>query len=266
MDGTNPKTPPPVVLTIAGSDSSGGAGIQADIKVFQTLGVYGATAITAITAQNSRGVLNIHPLPAQVIAEQINALLQDTIPTAVKTGMLMSENVVQTVAEILSSVNVPKIVVDPIIVSSSGSALLSIKGVQVLKEKLIPMATVITPNYPEAERLSGIPIQSDTDVIKAGQRILEMGCQAVVITGGHRKDCPKDLLMEQKGNIQWFESEFAGPDLHGTGCVFSAAVTSYLALNYPLPDVIARSKRYIYRAISERLIWNDHLQALNLFK
>ena len=265
MDGIKPKNPPPIVLTIAGSDCSGGAGIQADLKVFQALGVYGTTAITAVTVQNSQGVHNIFPIPVKLVAEQIEALFQDTIPSAVKTGMLVSEDIVNVVAETFKNYEFTNIVIDPIIISSSGKTLLSNDGVRVLKEKLIPLATVVTPNYSEAEALSGISIQSDTDVIKAGQRILAIGCGAVVITGGHRKDRPLDLLMEQNGNIQWFEGEFCGPDLHGTGCVFSSAVTSFLAWNYPLPDVIARSKRYIYRAISERLTWEGNLQALNLF-
>jgi hydroxymethylpyrimidine/phosphomethylpyrimidine kinase len=253
MHRINLNGPPPIVLTIAGSDSSGGAGIQADLKVFQALGVYGATAVTAVTVQNSKGVHQIHPIPAKVVAAQMEALFQDAVPQAIKTGMLVSAEIVNVVADTIRKYGITNLVVDPIISASSGKTLLSNQGIQALKDKLIPLAKVITPNYPEAEKLSGIAIQSDADEIKAGQRILAMGCAAVVITGGHRKDRPVDLLMEQNGNIQWFEGEFAGPGMHGTGCVFSAAVTSYLALNYPLPDVIARSKRYIYRAISEQL-------------
>jgi hydroxymethylpyrimidine kinase/phosphomethylpyrimidine kinase len=265
MSESNLKNPTPIVLTIAGSDCSGGAGIQADLKVFQALRVYGAVAVTAVTVQNFQGVQRVYPIPAGVVAEQIEALFQDTMPSAVKTGMLTSEDVVRAVAETLQVHRVPNIVVDPAIRATSGMSLLSNGGVQTLKKQLIPLATLVTPNYAEASELTGKRIGSDDDAMEVGKRLLGMGCQAVVITGGHRKDRPVDLLMEQNGNIQWFEGKFGGPDLHGTGCVFSSAVTSYLALNYSLPDAIARSKRYIYRAISERLTWEGNLQALNLF-
>ena len=260
-----PSAPPPVALTIAGSDSSGGAGIQADLKVFQALGIYGATAVTAVTVQNSKGVHRIHPVPADVVSAQIHELFEDIRPSAVKIGMLVSAEIVQAVADSIRLKKAMNIVVDPVMASSSGRELLSDDGVKSLKKVLIPMATVVTPNYAEAERLSGIAISSDKDSEDAGRNILGLGCGAVLLTGGHRKDRPVDLYMDQNGNVRRFEGEFSGPDIHGTGCVFSAAIAANLAHGISLIDAVEQAKLFTARAISWHNTWDDDVRALDFF-
>jgi hydroxymethylpyrimidine kinase/phosphomethylpyrimidine kinase len=257
-------TQPPIVLTIAGSDSSGGAGIQADLSVFHALGIYGATAITAVTVQNSKGVHGLHPIPSDVVAAQIEALFENTKPAAVKTGMLVSEEIAHRTARILSDKKINNLVIDPVIASSSGRTLLSDKGVEVLKEELIPIAKIVTPNYAEAERLTGVVLRTDDHVIEAAQHLLVMGAYSVVITGGHRADHPKDLFLGQDGGIHWLEGEFAGPDIHGTGCVFSAALASYLALGLSTLDAVQQAKHFVTDAIRRHFSWGD-LRLLNTF-
>jgi hydroxymethylpyrimidine/phosphomethylpyrimidine kinase len=232
---------PPIALTIAGSDSSGGAGIQADLKVFHTLGVH------------------------DVVAAQINALFADMFPSAVKTGMLLSADVVRAVSDILSRRKPTHIVVDPVITSSSGIRLLDDAGIEALIAHLIPQATVVTPNYPEAERLTGQTIRNDHDAKLAAQQLLAMGCDTVVLTGGHRTDRPADLYLDKDGKLQWLQSTFSGPDLHGTGCAFSAALTAFLAQSSTIPDAVQQAKSFITHAISNHLRWNNDSHALNLF-
>jgi hydroxymethylpyrimidine/phosphomethylpyrimidine kinase len=255
---------PPIILTIAGSDSSGGAGIQADLSVFHALGIHGVTAVTAVTVQNSKGVHGFHPIPPDIVAMQIEALFEDTEPAAIKTGMLVSETVMHQVARILSQKKADNLVVDPVIVSSSGSTLLSDKGVEILRKELIPIARIVTPNNAEAERLTAVVLRTDDDVVQAAQRLLAMGAQSVVVTGGHRTDRPKDLLLEQDGSVRWLEGEFAGPDIHGTGCVFSAALAAYLALGFPTLDAAKQAKQFVTAAIRKHFSWGN-IRFLNTF-
>jgi len=260
----SPPANPRIILTIAGSDSSGGAGIQADLAVFHALGMHGASAVTAVTAQNSKGVHQLHPVPVQVVAAQIQALFEDATPAAVKTGMLVSADVVHQVAEILSAKETPNLVIDPVITSTSGHSLLSDAGVDALRRELIPIATVVTPNYAEVERLTGIAIRNDDDVVTAGQRLLECGCVSVVITGGHRKDSPKDVLLDQNGGIYWLEGEFAGPDIHGTGCVFSAALAAYLAMDLRRLQAVRQAKQFVTSAIANHFLYSRDFRVLNI--
>lgn len=256
----------PVVVTIAGSDNSGGAGVQVDLKVFQRLGIYGTSAITAITVQDSSGVQQIHPIPAEVIAHQIRSLVEDTPPAAVKIGMLVSEETVDAVSEVLAASSLTNVVVDPVIVSSSGHELLSHSGAIALKAKLIPLATIITPNYKEAERLTGITLASDTDAMLAAKYLHEIAGGAVVLTGGHRRDRPIDLLMDQNGAIHWLEDDFQGPDIHGTGCAFSSAIAGYLALGDTLLSAVQNSKKLVSQAIADHLILPNNNPALNFLQ
>ncbi len=253
------------VLTIAGSDNSGGAGIQADLKVFHSLGVYGTSAITAVTVQNSTGVRHIHSIPVKVVTHQIRSLMEDIQPAAVKIGMLICEDIVNAVSEILAESSVPNVVLDPVITSSSGHELLSDAGIAAMKAHLIPIASIITPNYGEAKRLTGITVESDTDAVAAAKCLQEMGSTAVVLTGGHRRDRPVDLLLDQNGDIHWLEDDFQGPDIHGTGCVFSAAVAAYLVRGETVLNAVRTAKELVSQAIAQHLKLPNRLPALNLF-
>lgn len=256
----------PVVLTIAGSDNSGGAGVQVDLKVFHCLGIYGTSAITAITVQDSTGVQQIHPIPAEAVAHQIRSLVEDTPPAAVKIGMLVSEETVDALSEVLPASSVSNVVLDPVIISSSGHELLSHSGAIALKVKLIPLASVITPNYLEAERLTGITVESDTDAMLAAKYLHEIGGNAVVLTGGHRHDRPVDLLIDQNGDIHWLEDDFQGPDIHGTGCAFSSAIAGYLARGETVLSAVHNAKKLVSKAIANHLKLPNNNPALNFFR
>ncbi len=255
----------PVILTIAGSDNSGGAGIQADLKVFHSLRVYGASAITAVTVQNSTGVTQVHPIPAEVVAHQISAILEDFSPAAIKIGMLVSEDIVNAVSEILAANSAPNVVLDPVITSSSGHELLSDAGVVAMKKKLITISSVITPNYAEAKRLTGIAVESDTDVVAAAKYLHDINGTAVVLTGGHRHDRPVDLLLDQNGDIHWLEDNFQGPDIHGTGCAFSSAIAAHLAGGDTVLNAVCKAKELVSQAIAKHRKLPNKLPALNLF-
>lgn len=239
----------PTALSIAGSDPSGGAGIQADLKTFSALKVCAQTVITSITAQNTSGVKGSFHLPSDTVEQQLGALLEDEKPLAVKTGMLGNDGIVLCVARILKRLKIKKLVVDPVIRSSNGKTLLSAKGVQALKEKLLPLALVVTPNLKEAEILSGIKIAKPGDRLKAARAILKTGVKSVLITGGHLKGNPEDFFYDG-GRPLLFESERLGDaDLHGTGCVFSAAIAGGLALGKPLVSAITTAKEFMGKAI-----------------
>ena len=196
------------VLTIAGSDSGGGAGIQADLKTFSALGVFGKTIVTSITSQNSFGVQSTYDLPIQVIEKQFQAVLDDKKCYAVKTGMLGNEEVVILISKMIKKGRIKNIVVDPVIFSSSGKRLLTERGMTILKEYLLPIANLVTPNLKEAELLSGVRIKSQADRKRAARIILKSGVGAVLITGGHLKGNPKDLLLDEKG-YQLFSSDIS---------------------------------------------------------
>jgi hydroxymethylpyrimidine kinase/phosphomethylpyrimidine kinase/thiamine-phosphate diphosphorylase len=236
------------ILTIAGSDSGGGAGIQADLKTITLLGSYGMSAITALTAQNSTGVSGIHPCPADFVTEQINAVLSDFGTDIIKTGMLFSAEIVRIVAGHLATSNIPA-VIDPVMIAKGGAALLKPEAVQCLKDEIIPNAFLLTPNLPEAEALVGFAVRNETDMEKAAIRLQEMGARYVLIKGGHLETTAVDLLLTD-GDLHRFRSErFATRHTHGTGCSYAAAIASFLAQGEPIEQAVGRAKQFISEAI-----------------
>ena len=238
-----------MALTIAGSDSGGGAGIQADLKTFSAHGVFGKTIIASITSQNSFGVQSTYDLPADVIGQQLRAISADRKCQAVKTGMLGNEETVCQIAKMIKKSRLKNVVVDPVVVSSSGKRLLTRGGVEALKKHLLPLASLVTPNIKEAELLSGIKIKSLADRKKAARAILKMGAKAVLITGGHLKGNPEDLLLDGKGFLVLSAERLSKVDMHGTGCVLSAAITAELAKGAPLRQAVQQGKAFVGEAI-----------------
>jgi hydroxymethylpyrimidine/phosphomethylpyrimidine kinase len=240
----------PVALTIAGSDSGGGAGIQADLKTFQALGVYGASAIAAITAQNTLGVRAVHEVPESVVAAQIDAVAEDLGVDGAKTGMLSSAAIIATVADRVRQWGFADVlVVDPVMVAKSGDRLLREDAVRALRHDLLPLAAVVTPNLPEAEVLVGHPISDDAGVEQAAREIVDLGPRAVVMKGGHRAGDPVDVLFDGSAFHRFPAPRVATKNTHGTGCTFSAAIAAQLARGAGLVDAVAVAKRYLYEAI-----------------
>jgi hydroxymethylpyrimidine/phosphomethylpyrimidine kinase len=240
-------------LTIAGSDSSGGAGIQADLKTFAALGVYGTSAVTAITAQNTTGVVAVEPLAADIVTAQIEAIQADIEIHAAKVGMLANTAIVEAVVAAIEELDLPLVVVDPVFVSTSGQRLIDEDGVRALRLELLPLARVVTPNIPEAEALSGVRIASMSDAQEAARRIVAGGAKAVVITGGHADSGSRtvvDLLLEDDAFHELRTERIAGANTHGTGCTYSAAVAAYLARRCTLPEAAARAQQYVAGAIA----------------
>ena len=241
------------VLTIAGSDSSGGAGIQADIKTMSANGVYAMSAITALTAQNTTGVYGILEATPDFLANQLDCIFTDIYPDAVKTGMVSSTALIQVIADKLTQYQAKNIVVDPVMVATSGSRLISEEAVDALKERLLPLATVLTPNIPEAEVLSGLTIRDAADMEAAARAISEAyGC-AVLCKGGHQINDADDLLWRD-GAGKWFRGKrIDNPNTHGTGCTLSSAIASNLAKGYDLDTAVERAKAYISGALAAML-------------
>lgn len=237
-------------LTIAGSDSGGGAGIQADLKTFAAHGVYGTSAITALTAQNTRGVTGIHVVPAEFVTQQIEAVAGDIGCDAVKTGMLATSAIVEVVAAAVDALELPNLVVDPVMIAKGGDRLLDEDAVHAVRATLLRRARVVTPNVPEAEVLAGITIRSVDDMREAGRRILRFGPKAVVVKGGHLSGKEAiDVLIEAR-----HESVFSGPRLqvphtHGTGCTFASAIAARLALGATLQEAVRLAKEYVAGAM-----------------
>ena len=234
-----------IALTIAGSDSCGGAGIQADIKTMTAQGVYAMSAITALTAQNTTGVTDIMEVTPEFLAAQLEAVFTDIFPDAVKIGMVSSTSLIKTIAEKLDKYRVNNIVVDPVMIATSGSRLISEDAIDALKESLLPLAALLTPNIPEAEVLSGIGIKTTDDMIAAAGRISDKYNVAVLCKGGHRLNDANDLLYAA-GSYQWFVGKrIENPNTHGTGCTLSSAIASNLAKGYDLITAIEQSKAYL---------------------
>ncbi len=238
------------VLTIAGSDSSGGAGIQADLKTFLAHRLTGLSVITSVTSQNSGGVRSRYDLPPEVVQEQLRAVFEDGRPEAVKTGMLGNEVLVESVAILLKKNRIKNLVVDPVIRSSSRKVLLSKKGVQAIKEKLFPLALLVTPNIPEAEEISGIKIRKASDRIRAAKAILKTGAKNVLIKGGHLKGKPEDFFYDGKQSQIFSGERIPADGLHGTGCVLSAAIVSGLAQGKDLAIAIGQARNFIQEVIA----------------
>lgn len=240
-------------LTIAGSDSGGGAGIQADLKTFAALGCYGASVVTALTAQNTRGVQAVHEVPPSFVAAQIDSVLSDIGVDAVKIGMLASAPVIEAVARALEPRHHGPIVLDPVMVAKGGAKLLADDAIDALKRLLLPRATIITPNLPEAEALLGWRIESRPAMEDAARAIIALGARAVVVKGGHLDALTSDdcLLLAGSDAPIWLAGRrIATRNTHGTGCTFSAAIAARLAQGASLPDAVADAKAYLARALA----------------
>lgn len=242
------------VLTIAGSDSSGGAGIQADIKTITLNGVFAQSAVTALTAQNTMGVRAISKVSPEFLKQQIDAVFEDIRPDAVKIGMVSSPELIEVIAERLEFYHAENIIVDPVSVSTSGSSLSSTEAYETLKNKLLPMAILVTPNIPEAELLSDIKISDGDDMLSASEIISQRyGC-CVLCKGGHSVNDANDLLYGTDGSYKWFTGKrINNPNTHGTGCTLSSAVAANIAKGYSLENSISRAKNYICGALASML-------------
>ena len=240
-------------LTIAGSDSSGGAGIQADIKTMQANGVYAMSAITALTAQNTTGVSGIFEVTPEFLGQQLDAVFTDIYPDAVKIGMVASAELVKMIAFKLKEYKAERIVVDPVMVSTSGSRLISEEAIQILKTELFPLASVLTPNIPEAEVLFGASIHSAQDMERAAQAISEEYHCAVLLKGGHQLNDANDLLYAEGKNRWFYGRRIDNSNTHGTGCTLSSAIASNLAKGYGLEEAVERAKEYISGALAAML-------------
>jgi len=237
-------------MTIAGSDSGGGAGIQADLKTFHAHGVFGTSVVTAVTAQNTYTVSQAMDLPVDIIQAQLEAVLDDFDISAAKTGMLSSSQIIHAVSESLQDRRFKTLVVDPVMISKSGFKLLRADAVTSMKEELLPRALVVTPNIHEAELLAGFPIDSKEKMIDAAKKIHEFGCKNVVVKGGHAAFNRATDILYDGDVVHTFESTFVvTKNVHGTGCTFSAAITARLALGEPVLDAVRHAKKYITEAI-----------------
>lgn len=241
----------PKALTIAGSDSGGGAGIQADLKTFSAFRVFGMSVITAVTAQNSLGVQGVENLPPAFVALQLRSVLSDFGAGAAKCGMLSTAPIIEAVAATLADDPVEKLVVDPVMVAKSGAALLQPDARQALIERVLPLALVVTPNLPEAESLAGIPVASRPDMEEAARRIHRLGPRYVLVKGGHLKGDAIDLLWNGKAFTAFRAPRIDSGNTHGTGCTLSAAIAAGLARGQAIGDAIRDAKAYVTRAIRE---------------
>ena len=240
-------------LTIAGSDSSGGAGIQADIKTMTANGVFAMSAITALTAQNTTGVAGIMEASPEFLKQQIDCIFTDIRPDAVKIGMVSSAELIIAIAEKLAEYQAENIVVDPVMVATSGAKLISDDAIDTVKERLLPMADILTPNIPESEVLSGMEIRTEEDMIKAAEKISENYHCAVLLKGGHQLNDANDLLY-RKGSYRWFYGKrIDNPNTHGTGCTLSSAIASNLAKGFDMDTSVERAKAYISGALGAML-------------
>lgn len=244
--------PTPIAVTIAGSDSGGGAGIQADLKTFSALGVYGASVITALTAQNTEGVQGIHDVPVVFIRQQMTSVFTDLPVTAVKIGMLSQARIIESVAAGLDQAEAPNVVLDPVMVATSGDRLLSIDAVVALRDILMPRALLVTPNLHEAAVLTGEALASNEDEMRAqGEALLAKGAQAVLVKGGHGDGRESvDLLVEPVGVTRFTAARIETRNTHGTGCTLSAAIAAGLARGLDLHDAVGRAKTYLTAALA----------------
>ncbi|HWQ54629.1 MAG TPA: bifunctional hydroxymethylpyrimidine kinase/phosphomethylpyrimidine kinase [Bryobacteraceae bacterium] len=238
----------PVALTIAGSDPSGGAGIQADLKTFHQFGVYGEAVITLVTVQNTMRVARVECLPASLVMEQLQAVLEDIPPAAAKTGALGNAEVVRAVARAAAAFPFP-LVVDPVMVSKHGLPLVAEEARAALIEDLLPRAYLVTPNVPEAEVLTGIAIHDEADMRRAAERLCELGAHAALVKGGHLEGAAVDILLEAGRFHEFSARRIATRHTHGTGCTYSAAITAGLAEGRPLAQAVETAKRFITEAI-----------------
>lgn len=241
----------PSALSIAGSDSSGGAGIQADLKTFSSLGVYGMTAITAITAQNSMGVNSVLGVAPEMVSAQIDAIFDDIMVDAVKLGMLFSQEIIDIIADRIEVYKPKNIILDPVMISTSGHRLISEGAIDSLISKLIPLASIVTPNKHEAELLSGITIEEKSDIHKAGNKILATGAKSVLIKGGHFEgEIMTDYLFIGETVLEFSGAFIDTVNTHGTGCTLSSAIAAFLALGLPLRVAVGKAKAYLEKGLT----------------
>lgn len=241
------------VLSIAGSDCSGGAGIQADLKTMTSLGVYGMSVITALTAQNTTGVYGIMDVELEFVANQMDCIFKDIVPDAVKIGMVSQKDIICTIADKLKEYGAENIVLDPVMVSTSGSRLLAADAIEVLAERLFPMAAVMTPNIPEAELLTGMTISSERDMEQAAELIGKRYGGAVLVKGGHQVETANDVLY-RNGTVVWFYGKrIENPNTHGTGCTLSSAIACGLASGRTMEESVRDAKAYLSDALSSGL-------------
>lgn len=238
------------VLSIAGSDSGGGAGIQADIKAISACGCYAMTAITAVTVQNTVGVRGFHVVPAEVVAGQIAAVLEDIGADAVKLGMLPTDEMIVPIAESLKKYRVRSVVMDPVMVATSGDRLISEAAAQAIRRHIFPLATLVTPNVPEAEYITGMPIRSEADFPAAAAALRDMGVGAVLLKAGHLDGTElTEYLFDGNGCHTFRYPRTDTPNTHGTGCTLSSAVAAFLAQDYPLEEAVLCAENYVHEAI-----------------
>ena len=240
-------------LTIAGSDSSGGAGIQADIKTMTANGVFAMSAVTALTAQNTTGVTGIMEVSPEFLKEQIDCIFTDIRPDAVKIGMVSSAELIRAIAEKLKEYQAENIVVDPVMVATSGAKLISDDAIGTLKEALLPMADILTPNIPEAEVLSGMEVKTEEDMVKAAEKISRTYHCAVLLKGGHQLNDANDLLCRGEEHRWFYGKRIDNPNTHGTGCTLSSAIASNLAKGFGMETAVERAKAYISGALGAML-------------
>jgi len=241
---------PSVALTIAGSDPSGGAGIQADLKTFHAFGVYGAAVVATLTVQNTTGVRAVRSLDAEWVAAELAAVLDDLPVRAAKTGLLVSAPVIETVADAFVGRSVSHLVVDPVFAATNGTPLVDAAARTALRTRLLPLATLVTPNLAEAEALLGVPVRDLRAMRAAAQRLVELGASAALVTGGHLDGPPWDVLYAGGTWCELPGARIVTPGTHGTGCTLSAAITAGLAAGRPLDEAVARAKQYVTRALA----------------
>jgi hydroxymethylpyrimidine/phosphomethylpyrimidine kinase len=241
-------------LTIAGSDSGGGAGIQADLKTFATLGVWGMSAITSVTVQNTKGVMAVSDVPPEIVAAQIRAVASDIGVDAAKTGMLSSAGIVEAVADAVRGEEIANLVVDPVFVSKHGDPLLRSSAVDALRSRIVPLAALVTPNLPEASGLSGFDVATKDNMRRAAETILGLGAGAVLVKGGHLVGATADDLFVDAERLEWLSAErIDTPHTHGTGCVLSASIAAFLARGEDMFDAVRAGKEFVTDAIRHAL-------------
>ena len=237
------------VLTIAGSDSGAGAGLQADLKTFCALGVYGSTVVTAVTAQNTCGVQDWLALPSSLVAQQIQSVRSDIGAIAIKTGMLANAEIIEVVADAMKSKAPQALVVDPVMAAKSGDPLVDDTAVAAYRETLFPLATIVTPNLPEVERLLGKQVREESEMRRAAQAIVGLGCRAALVKGGHAAGAARDILFDGSDFYAFEQERIATRNDHGTGCTLASAIAAYLAHGLTIPDAVRKAKEYLTGAL-----------------
>ena len=260
-----PEARIPRALSIAGSDSGGGAGIQADLKTFTALGVYGMTAITAVTVQNTLGVSGYQEVDPRIVADQITAVAADIGVDAAKTGMLASAEIVRAVAGAVAESGIERLIVDPVFVSKHGDPLLRDEAVSAMREDLLPLASLVTPNLPETGGLLGREVSGRDQMEAAARDLLDLGPSAVLVKGGHLEgSAADDLYVDANGSVEWLHAErIATPHTHGTGCTLSAAITAHLALGEEMEEAVRRAKAFVTDAIRHGLAIGEGIGPVN---